>query len=137
MNRRQFDAGCGWPSLIRSGKSLFRHIFGYERTEITCAKCYGHLGHVFEGEKLTPETRHCVNSISVRFVAHENYLYYFCCGLLLGVEELYRKHHIFNSSWVHSGQTDELHISKFADTTGHAEAVQVHFNAEEVSLKLL
>ena len=72
----KFDAGCGWPAFdkVKEG-AVNRHSdmsLGYERTEITCAKCDGHLGHVFEGENLTPEnTRHCVNSISVRFIAHK------------------------------------------------------------------
>ena len=56
----KFDAGCGWPSFDKVKEGAVNRYsdtsLGYERTEITCAKCDGHLGHVFEGEKLTPET---------------------------------------------------------------------------------
>lgn len=69
--KAKFDAHCGWPAFDDTFAGSIKEIpdADGQRTEIRCANCGGHLGHVFIGEKMTDkDTRHCVNSLSIKFI---------------------------------------------------------------------
>jgi methionine-R-sulfoxide reductase len=69
--KAKFDAHCGWPAFDECFPNSVIETVDADgmRIEITCANCGGHLGHVFRGEGFTrTNTRHCVNSLSLRFI---------------------------------------------------------------------
>jgi peptide-methionine (R)-S-oxide reductase len=67
----KFESGCGWPSYDKALPGALEFIkdnsHGMIRTEIVCAKCGGHQGHVFNDGPSTTGERYCVNSVSIRF----------------------------------------------------------------------
>ena len=142
----KFNSGCGWPSFddeIEGAITRYEDLSGGRiRTEICCAKCYGHLGHVFEGEQITvKDTRHCVNSLSIRFKPYAQLQKAtFGAGCFWSVEKLFKeiKGVYLASVGYMGGDTDKPTYKEVCSgTSNHAEVVDIYFNAEEVSYNTL
>lgn len=155
-SENKFDSGTGWPSFYREidRQHVARRTdrnHGLDRTEINCARCGAHLGHVFDdGPKPTGE-RHCLNSASLKF--HEKYAElppesrpvqtetaYFAGGCFWGIEHYFDKGPgiIEAISGYMQGKVEKpTYKDVCSDTTGHAETVKVVFDPRRISYRRL
>lgn len=158
----KFESGCGWPSFDQAlpGAVEERLDADGHRTEIVCAKCGGHLGHVFHGERLTrKDTRHCVNSISLDFQpegasdpgasdspvateadAVDTAEAYFAGGCFWGVEHLLQQLPgvlTVESGYMGGAETNPTYEQVSAHRTGHVETVKVTYDPARVPYEAL
>ncbi|MFA6645774.1 MAG: bifunctional methionine sulfoxide reductase B/A protein [Sphaerochaetaceae bacterium] len=136
----KFHSSCGWPSFDDELPNAVKRYPDKDgmRTEIVCATCDGHLGHVFLGERFTDKnTRHCVNSISLEFRAgppQAKAIY--AGGCFWGVEYLLEKlPGVFEATSGYTGGTKEnpTYQEVLSHTTGHLEAVEVLYDPRVIS----
>jgi peptide methionine sulfoxide reductase msrA/msrB len=144
----KFASHCGWPSFDDAIKGAVKKIpdADGQRMEIVCAKCGGHLGHVFNGEGYTVKnTRYCVNSLSLNFqpndIANTTLTKaYFAGGCFWGVE--YHLEKLKGVKEVRSGYMggvtkNPTYEEVVRHTTGHLETVEVIYNPSVVSYETL
>ena len=144
----KFDSHCGWPSFDDEIAGAVKRMPDADgrRVEIVCANCGGHLGHVFEGEEMTPKnTRHCVNSVSLTFQKPEQQKdttnvqlkkAYVAGGCFWGMEHYLQqlegvKSVVSGFMGGHVANPDYYEVVR--GTTGHLETVEVLYDPSKIS----
>ncbi len=141
----KFHSGCGWPSFdTEIPGSVSKNVdrsYGMVRTEIVCANCGGHLGHVFEGEHYTAtNTRHCVNTSSILFHPKDTQT------LVLGMGPFHEAQAflqtqagvLYTEVGYANSETKDLHYDAVeSGQTNAVEVVRVQFDPKKISLDTL
>jgi peptide methionine sulfoxide reductase msrA/msrB len=138
----KFDSGCGWPSFDEEIPQAVKRQVDADgrRTEILCANCGAHLGHVFFGEGFTAKgVRHCVNSISMNFIPadpQKSGTAVFASGCFWGTQYYLQKARgVLTTSVGFTGghKANPTYEEVSGGATGHAEAVRVIFDPAVIS----
>lgn len=140
----KFKSSCGWPSFDDALPGRVKEVPDADgrRTEIVCANCGGHLGHVFTGEGFTDKNiRHCVNSISLDFKERVSEAKaYFAGGCFWGVEYyLQQLDGVISTSvgFMGGNTVNPGYYEVVRGSTGHIETTEVVYNPEEISYEEL
>ncbi len=143
----KFHSGCGWPSFDAEIEGAVHREVDPDgrRVEITCSRCHAHLGHVFFGEKMTSsDTRHCVNSLSLDFVADmevtDTEEAIFAAGCFWGVEHYFKQlPGVLRTQVGYSGgpKSHPTYQDVCSGNSGHYEAIRVLYDPAKLDYQTL